>query len=94
MVVYKICSGQYTYIGSTSRALSQRINEHNYRLGDPVAHSRYANTKLYTKLRELGVTKICSENCEFICEGNQIEEQIEMNKIPMEYSLNSIRCKA
>ena len=94
MVVYKICSGQYTYIGSTSRTLVKRMSEHNYRLRDPPAHSRDANTKLYKKLREMGVTRICSDNCQFICEGNQLEEQIEMNKIPMEYSLNSMRCKA
>ena len=90
MVVYKIYSGEYTYIGSTTRPLIKRISEHNYRLGDPPAHERYAHTKLYRKLRELGVTKICSENCEKICDGNLLEEQEQMDLIPMEYSLNSV----
>ena len=90
MVVYKIFCGQYTYIGSTTRSLKLRIYEHNYRLGDPPAHEQYAHSKLYRKLRELGVTKICSENCEKICDGNLLEEQQQMDLIPMEYSLNSV----
>jgi hypothetical protein len=92
MVVYKIQVGDYVYIGSTTRGLSQRIQEHNYRLGDPEAHREWARTKVYSKLRELGVERIINnENCFKICDGGKIEEQLEMDKVPMEFSLNSSR---
>ncbi len=91
MVVYKIIAGEFVYIGMTNRGLSTRIQEHNYRLGDPLAHRKHCRSKVYNKLRELGVARITSENCIKICDGGRHEEQIEMEKIPMEYSLNSVR---
>lgn len=91
MVVYKIFSGNYVYIGSTCRPINKRMIEHSYRLTDPKAQKISANSKLYRKLRELGVTRISKDNCEIICEGSTTEEQIEIDKIPMEYSLNSKR---
>tara|TARA_R110002074_G_scaffold397044_1_gene587063 strand:- start:271 stop:555 length:285 start_codon:yes stop_codon:yes gene_type:complete len=91
MVVYKIVVGDFTYIGTTSRGLSRRIQEHNYRLGDPEAHRKFCRTKFYNKLRELGVCRINKDNCIKICDGGRHEEQIEIEKIPMEYSLNSVR---
>jgi len=90
-MIYKITAGDFIYIGYTSRELKNRIYEHNYRLGDPVAHIKFSRSRLYTKLRELQVSKISDENCVFLCEGNKLEEQREMDKIPFENRLNSIR---
>ena len=91
MVVYRITAGDYTYIGMTTRDLAIRINEHNYRLKDPAAHQQYSRTRFYRKLRELGVDKITEDNCQEVCEGGRLEEQLEIDKIPVDYSLNSAR---
>ena len=91
MVVYKIYCEDYVYIGSTSRPLHKRMIEHSYRLTDPDAQKVSSNSKLYKKLRELGVSRISKDNCEIICDGSVVEEQLEIDKIPRHFLLNSKR---
>jgi hypothetical protein len=94
-MIYKITAGDFVYIGMTTRDLSQRITEHNYRLKDPEAHRRWSRNKLYTKLRSLEIPRITKENCVKICDGGREEEQIEMDKIQPEFLLNTARsCKS
>ena len=93
MVVYKITAGDYIYIGSTSRTLKKRIQEHNYRLSDPEPHRHLIkSSKLYNTLREQGITKIDETNCEVIDEdGGLLREQEEIDAVPKERLLNSYR---
>lgn len=90
-MIYKITAGDFIYIGMTTRGLEIRINEHNYRLKDPEAHRKWSRNKLYTKLRELDIASVNRENCVKICDGGRAEEQIEMDKVQAEFSLNSFR---
>ena len=56
--VYKLCrtdGGNDVYFGSTSQPLGQRFTEHKYNAGNPSRLKWYGGSKLYEKMREVGV---------------------------------------
>ena len=100
MVVYKISvvadDATYEYVGSTSRSIEKRIQEHNYKLKEPVCplHNNRCYSRFYKKLRESGITKILPAHYTVLnddLQGHDMlrREQDEINNIPMELCLNS-----
>ena len=56
--VYVLCrtdGGDGIYIGSTSQSLPQRFSEHKNNAGNPSRLKWYGGSKLYQKMREVGV---------------------------------------
>ena len=56
--VYMLCrtdGGNDIYIGSTSQPLGKRFAEHKYNAGNPSRLKYYGSSKLYKKMRDVGV---------------------------------------
>ena len=90
MVIYKLQFGDLQYIGSTTQLMRKRLAEHRYRLNDPIAHRTSCRSKLYTTLRELGITTITKDECSILDEDSSKEtEQYYISQVPEEHRLNS-----
>ena len=56
--VYMLCrtdGGNDIYVGSTARSLPKRLADHKYDAGDPSRLKWYGGSRLYKKMREVGV---------------------------------------
>ena len=54
-MLYRTDCGNDVYVGSTSQPLGKRLSEHKYNAGNPSRLKWYGGSKLYEKMRVVGV---------------------------------------